>query len=693
MRILHLDFETRSTVDLKEVGPVEYARHASTEVIAAAWSMQDGDDYAPVRSWYLGMSRKSKTNPYQLSYLNFDLIAAHNSGFERAIWNELLVPRFGFKYVPIKRFRCSSARAAMLGLPASLEGVADALRLPVKKDVEGRALMLSMTSPQTVIKSPNLFGEIGPVYKEDRPSLRRLAEYCATDVEVEIAVDKVNGPMTPAELKIWLIDQEINQRGIRIDRPLCRRALAIVTATLKKRGAQLGELTGGDATKATQGARLIKWINWRGVPCDSLGADIVAGLLDGDLPSDVREVLEIRRDSAKSSTAKFARMLSRSASDGRMRDNLRYHGAFTGRWAGQGAQIQNYPRGSIEFMELLAECFANESIALIEMMFGDVVDAAKSLLRGCLIADDDSKLLVWDYAQIEARVLPWLSGETWKLNAFRELDAGRGFDIYVLAYAVTFGVDPATVTKAQRQLGKVIELALGYGGGPGAFVSFAKIYRVEIADYLGELRAKFPDVATKAREAYNKRGRQSDIPRETWIAAEIVKTNWRAKHPKTVAFWYALNDAAIECVRTGRRTAAGRIRFQLVGQFLKMILPSNRPISYFRPSVGEGRFGPELVYWQTKDGRLMRITTYGGKLCENATQAVARDPMTDGMKRLRAAKFAMVGTVHDEVIAEEKSVIAQARLDEGKKLLEINAPWSKGLPLVVDGFVTNRYKK
>ena len=693
MRILHLDFECRSIVNVKDVGPVEYARHPSTEVTAIAWSVQDGDDYTPVETWYPGKS-PNRVFPPQPLRGDF-IVAAHNSGFERAVWNENLAPRHGWDRQPLSRFQCSSARAAMLGLPPSLDGVAEALRLPVQKDKEGHALMLRMTTPKNVIEDPNLFGEVGPVYIDDPASMRRQAEYCAVDVEVEIEADKRMGPLTPAEREIWLMDQEINQRGIAIDRDLCRRTLDIITATLKQRGADIGELTGGNATKVTQGKRLIKWLKWRGVKLpDSLSADIVAQLLEGELPADVREVLEIRRDSAKSSTAKYVRMLQRSESDGRMRDNLRYHGAFTGRWAGQGAQIQNYPRGSIEYMELLAECFLDESVELIELMFGDVVDAAKSLLRGCLVASEDRSLLVWDYGQIEARVLPWLAGESHKVKAFYDLDAGKGVDIYKLGYASSFVVDPLKVTKTQRQVGKVCELALGYGGGPGAFVSMAKIYRVEISDYLPELRAKFPDVAAKASKAYDQRGRGSGIPKATWIAAEIVKTNWRAKHPKTVKFWYDLERAAIECVETGRRTRAGKIRFQMHDEFLKMILPSNRPISYFRPSVGVGRFGGKsLNYWQYKEGRFQKIDTYGGKLAENATQGTARDPMTDGMLRLRYAGYPIVGTVHDEVVAEEKDAVAESRLAEGKKLLETAAPWAKGLPLVVEGFVTKRYKK
>ena len=685
--VLHLDFETRSEISLRDVGPVEYARHPSTEVIAVAWAKGEND----VSTWHYGEG--------SLESIRIDLpagavIAAHNAAFERAIWNGLLVPRFGFQYLPISRWRCSAARAAHLGLPQSLEGLAEALRLDVVKDSAGRKLMLQMTSPSSVTGSENLFGESGAVYRESRSEFERLAEYCATDVEVERAAMDKMGPMPEAELAVWMLDQKINQAGLAIDRRLCRSAIRIVSDQTRQRCAKLAELTEGTVTKPTQGQRILKWLSAHGVDLDSLAADRVdTALRRTDLLPEVREVLEIRRDTAKSSVAKFARMLQRSESDGRMRDNLRYHGAFTGRWAGAGAQIQNYPRGGNDDIDELAGAFNEGDSDLLSLIFGDPVTCAKNVLRGAIVAPPGRRLLVWDYGQIEARVLAWLAGEAWKVKAFEDIDAGNGVDIYKLAYARSFLKDPLKVTKDERQIGKVEELALGYQGGPGAFVAFAELYFLDIADYYDQLSKQFSDEFGQAAEAYQQRGNRSGIARRTWIAAEAVKICWRAKHPRTTKLWYGLEDAAVRCVQTGERTRYGKIRFLRHGCFLKCVLPSGRALSYFRPRLDDSGFKPQVCYLKTKDGRLLYEKTYGGKLTENVVQAIARDVMVYGMQQLDAAGFRLVATVHDEAVCEESETNVDARLAEGQRLMEMKPKWADGLPLVADGFVAKRYRK
>jgi len=711
---LHIDFECRSLLDVREVGPAEYAAHPSTEVTAMACTVEcrgtlTKGTLTKGTTWYRGCGRTlgevfdnnmKRAGITELVKQSLFIIAAHNAAFERSIWNRVLVYRHGFIPHPIENFECSAARAAMLGLPQSLDGLAVALNLSKTKDSEGRALMLETTSPKCVIDSPNLFGEVGPVFEEDVAKFRRVAEYCEGDVDIEIEASHLMGPLTPPERAIWLMDQKINERGITIDRELCAKAAEVTADEIAERCGKLGELTGGYITGPMQHVRFPVWLNEKGVKLKgnrivSAAKDVVADLLSGDLPPLVREVLEIRRDSAKSSTAKFLRMLGRSEHDGRMRDNLRYHGAFTGRWAGSGAQIQNYPRGSYEedLLDFLIDCFLNRDGRLIDVMYGDRIAAAPSILRGCLVAAKNKKLLVWDYRQIEARVLPWLAGEAWKVKAFADIDRDPTLpDLYKQAFADSFRTLVEEVTKHQRQAGKVCELALGYQGGPGAFVSMAKIYRVEISEYLDELREKFPDVAAKALKAYNDRGFKSDIPKRTWIAAEIVKINWRARNPRTVKFWHNLENAAIEAMEKGESRVRD-IRFVRTDRFLKCVLPSGRALSYFRPSLSYEGKRASLHYWQTKEGRLVRIDTYGGKLAENITQAVARDVMAEGMHRLDLAGFEMLGTVHDEVIAEEDAKHAEYRLDLGKRLLERRPAWAKGLPLSVDSFAARRYRK
>lgn len=667
-----------------------------------ACTLQVGDDYTKLPTWYRGCGQTlmevfDSFAEYGLSREAMAkaafVIAAHNSAFEREIWNRVLVQRHGFRFHPIQRFECSAARAAMLGLPNSLDGLASALNLAIAKDSEGRTLMLETTSPKCVIDTPNLFGEVGAVFEESPDKFRRIAKYCERDIELEIEASRIMGPLTPSERAVWLMDQKINARGITVDRELCAKALKIVGSEIVDRCANLGKLTGGFITGPMQHQRFVTWLNSQGVPVHSAAKDVVATLLEGDLPPVVREVLEIRRDAAKSSTAKFFRMLQRSEHDGRMRDNLRYHGAFTGRWAGTGAQIQNYPRGNFEDASILIDCFLNHDADMVEMMYGDPVAVAPSILRGCLTAAEDKTLLVWDYRQIEARVLPWLAGEAWKVKAFADLDKDPSLpDLYKQAFADSFDTRIDLVTKDQRQAGKVCELALGYQGGPGAFVSMAKIYRVEISEYLDELREKFPDVAANALKAYNERGTRSGIPKRTWIAAEIVKINWRKRNPKTVRFWRDLQDAAIEAMEKGK-SSVRNIRFVRTERFLKCILPSGRALSYFRPSLSYDGKRASLHYWQTKGGRLVRIDTYGGKLAENITQAVARDIMAEGMHRLEKSLFEMLGTVHDEVIAENDVIDAEEKLQLGRGLLERRPSWARSLPLSVDAFASRRYKK
>ena len=438
--ILHFDMETRSVLDVGEVGPNAYARHPSTEMIAAAWSIQRGNFRSKIKSW--NKTQGKFRPPIEGKFIIF----AHNSAFERSMWNYNLAPRGLVELQPLELFRCSAARAAMLGLPNSLGELAIALGLKNQKDKEGNVLMRQMATPANYLDEPNLFGEVGPIWRENKTDFERLTEYCEQDVAVESEADQIMGPMPESELAIWLLDQKINQRGITIDRKLCERGIEITSALMGDRGKSLSNLTDGYVIKATQIERIKDWLRIKGVfTPDGLGADALDNLLESDLPGDekevrrIRQVLEIRRDTAKSSTAKFGRMLERSADDGRMRDNLRYHGAFTGRWGGSGAQIQNYPRGKVKddrTNNYLAKLFHDGDVDGIRLYYGDPVDAAKSMLRGCLVAEPGKVLLVWDFGQVEARGLPWLAGEEWKLKAFREMDADPSLpDMYERSYA------------------------------------------------------------------------------------------------------------------------------------------------------------------------------------------------------------------------------------------------------------------
>ncbi len=634
MRMIHIDFETRSELNVKDVGPVEYARHSSTQILCAAYAVDDG----PV---------KSTTYIYDLRDLPKDAVfAAHNAAFERAIWNYLITPQYGFAPIPIHRWRCSMARAAQLGLPQSLEQLAVALGLLNRKDIEGGKLMKVMSTPNA---QQDLF--------VNESQLNRLTEYCKQDVEVEREAFEVMGELQ--ELDVWFLDQKINERGLMIDRVLCQNAIDILEKEIIARGKRLGDITAGVVTAPTQVAKIIQWLNSCGVYTTSLAIDQVDKLLlSKNLPADAKAVLQIRQLSAKASTAKFRPMLDRSVSDGRMRDNLRYHGAFTGRWSGTGAQIQNFPRGSEPCIETLADAFVEGDQSKIELLFGDVIEAGKNVLRAAITAPGGRRLLVWDFGQIEARVLAWVAGEKWKLNAFEQLDQGFGDDLYKLAYSKSFGVSVGQVTKAQRQVGKVMELALGYQGGVAAFNSMAAIYGVEL-----------------------------DLKE-----VERAKDSWRKAHPKTVRFWYGIQDAALGATEQGEASFRG-IKFYVLDNFLHCELPSGRPIVYYRPKVVEGNFGKQLTYQKTANGRLVKESTYGGKLTENVVSAIARDVLVCGMLKLDYSDFDICASVHDEVVAECDEAMADTELKRGAAIMEQIPNWAEGLPLTVDGFISKRYRK
>ena len=271
--ILHFDIETRSVLDVSEVGPNAYARHPSTEMIAAAWSIQRGNFRSKIKSW--NKTQGEFRPPIEGEFIIF----AHNSAFERAMWNYNLAPRGLVEPQPLELFRCSAARAAMLGLPNSLGELAIALGLKNQKDKDGNALMRQMATPADYLDEPNLFGEVGPIWRESKIDFERLTEYCEQDVAVESEADQIMGPMPESELAIWLLDQKINQRGIAIDRKLCERGIEITSALMGDRGKSLSNLTGGYVIKATQVERIKDWLRIKHVfTPDGLGADVIDNL-------------------------------------------------------------------------------------------------------------------------------------------------------------------------------------------------------------------------------------------------------------------------------------------------------------------------------------------------------------------------------------------------------------------------------
>lgn len=684
---LHIDFETRSTVDLKAAGLDNYAKHPTTDVWCMAWAIGDG----PIEMWTPATAPDAEgTGDFLHDYVREGgAVVAHNAQFELAIWNHIMVPRYGWPLLKPEQTRCTMAMAYAMALPGSLEKAAAAVGIKEQKDMALHRLMLQMCRP----RSDN------PLTWWDEPDkLQRLYEYCKQDVRVERELAKRILALSESEQKLWAIDHRVNTRGVMVDRVAAARAIAIVEAEQERLNQEMHRAT-GLSINTTEVARIAKWVKSRGVPMDGLAkADVLDALSLENLPDDVRRALLLRQEAGKSSTAKLQAMIDAASDDGRLRYMLQYHGAGTGRWAGRKVQLHNMPRQPEWFTPGVAEDViralgTRDGAAYISAVYDTPLNVISYLLRPLLCAAPGHDLMAADFANIEGRGLAWLAGEEWKLDAFRAYDDGTGPDLYKVAYGRAYGIAPGDVTKDQRQVGKVMELALGYQGGVGAFQKMAKGYNVKISD----------------------------------TVAEQVKTLWRDAHPNIQQYWYALDAAAKRAVLSdGSVTEAGArpAKFRKKGSFLWCKLPSGRLLCYpyariddavtFRTDKGvikkmsrravdrDGtpagaeilREDGDVLFYMNVDGtsgKWVETDTYGGKLSENITQAICRDLLAAAIIRCEAGGFPVVLHVHDEVVAEVKQDGGDLKYFE--QLCAVTPAWAEGLPVAAAGWRGKRYRK
>jgi DNA polymerase len=731
LREMHLDVETRSDVDLKKYGPYRYVEGKHTDVWCACYAFGDG----PVQDWVPGQP----CPPAIVEHVRAKgWIVAHNAQFERLIWTHILHPRYGWPLPDHDRWICTMARAYAMALPGSLEGAAQAVGIEKGKDLSGHKLMLRMAKP---LKS-KLLDDGTLLWAYTPENLARLIRYCRQDMEVERQLHHLLARLNNNEQRIWWLDQTINDRGIGADLSLAAKAEHIATHAMKLLNQDMRAVSSGRVTTATSVAQIVRFCQSLGVDdIDSLRADRLEALLGRpDLPPQARRVLNIRAEASRVSVKKISALLTDSSPDGRVRGLLSYHVATTGRWAGRRFQPQNIKRPTNKDQDTLIKLVQTGSFDLVKRIGGSPLEVIGDIIRGLIVPAQGCQIYAADYANIEGRVLAWLAGEEWKLDSFRLYDAGIEEDMYRLSYARAFGVPVAAVDDNMRQLGKVMELALGYQGGVGAFQSMAHNYRVEVS---------------------NER-------------AEQLKLAWRHAHPKTKQFWRALEDAAISAVRyaanknnrgrqrfffAGSRVEGSadrdvrKIRFHVQGSFLLMRLPSGRLLSYPYPEIRkvpwrnntkdvpaiedddkaamfENTGTPQLelesvdeILQQTRQGQQSqwgkdtltfmstinpsnakrvlrdrynkgnwaRITTYGGSLAENATQAVARDIMAEGMLRVERNGYKVILTVHDEVVAEAPCDFGS--VPEFQDLMVTLPAWATGLPVAAKAWKGGRYRK
>jgi DNA polymerase len=654
VRFLHRDYETRGVLDLRKVGAHRYAANPDTEVICCAYAVDDGS----VQLWVPG----DPIPPEWIAASNSPewIAVAHNDAFETLIETYIMRPHYGWPLIPIEQHRCTMTMALAAGLPAKLERVADFLELANRKDAVGERLMHQMAKPRKPRKGEDPEG----IYWFDDPErLQRLYGYVRQDVKVERELSRQLMPLSENEHLLWLLSNKINDRGFRVDRDFIAAAKAIAAAAAPEINAAIAELTGGAVTGIDQITRLMKWLCERGYAAKSLGRKAVEKQLEKeDLPPPVRRALELRLGGAKAAVKKFDAALIRAGDDDRIRGAFRFHGARTGRWAGQGFQPHNLKRPETDDVDaaiaaVLTGDFAHMKAEYPEKplsVLADVTHAMICAAPGC-------ELIGADFRTIEARVLAWLAGEDWKLDVFRRFDATGDFTEhpYVIAAAKALRLPASSIKKGTESyhVGKVSELSFGYQGSLGAW-------------------------------------RQFDLDRHSDDEVRAFCNAWRASHPNIVKLWYALTDAALEAVHErGRVTycARNRIRFKCEDATLLMRLPSGRRLTYPAPRIVEGDRGYSLVFTDNGDGRISDFRAYGGSWTENAVSGIARDLLVAAMLRIEAAGYPIVLHVHDDITAEVPEGFGS--VDEFSRLMIHRPSWALDLPIAAEVWRGKRYQK
>lgn len=651
--VIHLDFETRSAVDLKTAGTYRYAEDPSTTILCASYRVDDGaiERWRPQHADERWVADVVLLETFREALASSVPIRAHNAGFERAIWNWVMARHrepYDTPRLTPEQMDCTLARANALNLPASLEGVGAALRSPVQKDKEGHALMLRMCKAD---------------YHPKPGEQERLEAYCDQDVATECAIDNILPPLSPSERRLWILDQHINDRGFYVDRVKIARALAAAQEAQRLADRRMFDLTGGAVGRCTQTKRIVAWLNERGIPCESVKeADHDELIVKCDLFGDpvAIEVIDLRESASK--TFKFQSMLDTCCRDGRIRGTLVYQGAISGRWTGRKPQPHNMKRIMEEDEQKVSDALwvldqpmspAGHATAL-EVLCGDVLNTLSLCARPMIVAPSGKKLVGGDFSNIEGRLNAWINGEDWKVQAFREEQP-----IYEMTAAGILDKDIKDVTKSDRQLwGKVPELACGYQGGVNAFHKMGANYGVRVTDSV-------------ARRAVS---------------------GWRDQNPLIVEGWYDLQNAAIEAVNApGLLVPAlgGNIHYKCADGFLWCRLPSERVIAYPGAIVERKQKtviidGDEVTFdnwgvsfWGEKKG-WRKLDLYGGMQMAHVVSGSARDILASAMHRLDPI-YPIVLTVHDETLSEVDEDFGSAA--EYQKIMEVREPWFRDLPL------------
>lgn len=644
MQTLRIDIETYSDHDIK-LGVYKYVDTPNFDILLFAYAMDDGEvEVIDLSLMDLpDVIKKALVDPYVVK-------VAFNAQFERICLSKYL----SNGYLDPAQWRCTMVHAQELGLPASLDKCAEYLNVAEQKDKAGTALINYFSKPCKPTKANGMRTRNLPEHDTDK--WEQFIEYCKQDVKTEMAIAQhlEAYPIADSEWELYALDQRIHDLGVKVDQKVAQGAVAIDEALRSVYQKELKQLTRLDNPNSLK--QFKEWLVSKGHHFPTLGKEIIKSYIkEGIVTGEVKEALELRLKLANASTKKYVMMQDAMCSDGRLHGLLQFYGANrTGRWAGRLLQVQNLPRNYMKLLDEARNLVMAKDQEGLEMIFGDVPDVLKQLIRTGLVAQAGHVLHVSDFSAIEARVIAWYAGEKWVLDAFRT--HGKIYEATADNMFHLGGVDK--VSKDMRQRGKVATLALGYQGGTGALVAMGALNMGIEEDELQDLVDK-----------------------------------WRNANKRIVNFWYDVQRKVMQALETSRvvRGAKG-LKFYKRGQFLFVELPSGRRLSYANARLAEGEIGKKIVY----EGQGSRVyfeeqDTYGGKLVENIVQATARDLLAEALQRLDKAGYKIVFHVHDEVVAEVPE--NSTTIDEMNRLMSVAPSWAKGLPLSAEGYATTYYKK
>lgn len=645
MKTLSIDLETYSSADISKTGVYRYSESPDFEILLFGYSI----DGAPVQLVDLTCGERipdevkdALSDPSVIKW-------AFNASFERICLSRWIGLPSG-TYLEPDQWRCSMIWSAYLGLPLSLAGVGAVLKLDKQKLDTGKDLIRYFCKPCRPTKKNG--GRTRNLPRHDPGKWEQFKSYNLRDVETEMEIQKKLARFPVPEF-VWdeyHLDQEINDRGIRVDMQMVENAIDVDGWSRFDLKTQLQDLTALENPNSV--AQMKAWLTQHGMEIESLGKKEVAAMLK-DAPPDMREALILRQQLAKSSVKKYQAMQNCVCADGRAHGMFMFYGANrTGRFAGRLVQLQNLPQNHMDDLEQARALIRSADYDSLKLLYDSVPDVLSELIRTAFIPYEGGKFIVADFSAIEARVIAWMADEKWRLEVFR-----NGGDIYCASASQMFGVpvEKHGINGHLRQKGKIAELALGYGGSVGALKA------------MGALEMGIPEEELKP-----------------------LVDAWRDANPNITELWWDVDRAVKEAVDLRTTSETHGIQFVYESGFLFICLPSGRRLAYVKPRIGENRFGGESVTYEGVGGtkKWERLESYGPKFVENIVQALSRDILCYAMKTLRFCNI--VAHVHDEIIIEADPRVS---LEAVCEQMGRTPPWAKGLILRADGYETPFYKK